>query len=154
MKNNMDKINYKQTAFVLIKPPSRVISYHLIKSTIEHQNLIDKAIEFGYCLYNAPITKINGKYVATQPWYLDESTLPILASHLEGNSTSITPIKKQESPISEKPDGLYCPFCQKLISSTAGRTLHVKSHHPDQTQEYHKWLQSLGKKSSKKRRSP
>jgi len=135
----VNKVNYKQTAFVLIKPPSKIISYHLIKSEAKHKDLINKAIEAGYCLYNAPITKTNSKYVATQPWYLDEETIP--------NIEAVKVV--EETPITDKPDGLYCPFCDKSVSSTAGRTLHVKSNHPDKIEEYQKWLKSLGKKSKK-----
>lgn len=137
----MAKIDYKKIAFVLIKPPSRVIGYHLIKSAAEHQTLIEKAITSGHCLYSAPITKSNGKYIATQPWQLDENTLPITKAVVE---------EIVEEPVQPEPDGLYCPFCDKPMSSTPGRTLHVKSIHPEQLEEYHKWLKSLGKKSSKK----
>lgn len=31
---------------------------------------------------------------------------------------------------------LKCPYCSKQMSSTSGRTLHVKSKHPDRFQEY------------------
>jgi hypothetical protein len=143
----MDKVNYKHTAFVLIKPPSRVISYHLIKTTAEHQQLIDKAIESGQCLYSAPITKKNGKYVATQPWQLETDTIP--NEILQPAKDDIAP----ETPTQDEPDGLYCPFCKKTMASTSGRTLHVKSSHPDQLQEYQTWLKSLGKTSSKKQKS-
>jgi hypothetical protein len=32
--------------------------------------------------------------------------------------------------------GLSCPFCRKKVSSTPGRTLHIKQLHPDHLQEY------------------
>lgn len=32
--------------------------------------------------------------------------------------------------------GLSCPFCACSVSSTAGRTLHVKAHHNDRLAEY------------------
>ena len=148
----MDKVNYKHTAFVLIKPPSRVISYHLIKTTAEHQQLIDKAIESGQCLYSAPITKKNGKYVATQPWQLETDTIPSEILQPIKNDVEQKPVP--ETHVQDEPDGLYCPFCKKTMASTSGRTLHVKSSHSEQLQEYQTWLKSLGKTSSKKQQSP
>lgn len=40
---------------------------------------------------------------------------------------------------------LSCPFCGKKVSSTPGRTLHVKNAHNDKLDEYYKWLKQHGK---------
>ena len=141
----MLKIDYKQSAFVMVKPPSRVISYHLIRSAVEYQKLVGDAITSGYCLYYAPIAKKNGKIIAKQPWLLDDATIPIIKA---------PELAKVIIPVEVLPsDGLFCPFCKKTMASTSGRTLHVKSHHADQLKEYELWLKSLGKRSSKKQPS-
>ena len=54
--------------------------------------------------------------------------------------------KEREERVEEanKP-ALFCPYCDHPINSTPGRTLHVKSKHPDKLEEYQEWLKSLGK---------
>lgn len=164
-------INYKKTAFALVKPPSRVISYHIAKTAADHQKLIDKALDAEYCLYYTQVSRSGGKYIAQQPWQLDEATLPAIGegSEPKGQAGTSKPskgaskTKKPQNPKkASKPkksekvapskkaatsDGVSCPFCDKPMSSASGRTLHVKSSHPDRIQEYNKWLQSPGKKS-------
>jgi len=132
------KIDFKATAFILVKPPSRIISQHKLKNVAEYQDLLDKAIASNYCLYSAPIVKRNGTYIAIQPWQLHMDTIPRLDV-------------SEEEPItvSAEPDQLCCPFCDKPVASTPGRTLHVKSNHADRFEEYQQWLKSLGKKSKK-----
>lgn len=39
--------------------------------------------------------------------------------------------------------GLTCPFCKSGVSSTSGRTLHVKNQHPDKIDEYNKLLATV-----------
>ena len=130
------KINFNRTAFILVKPPSRIVSHHKIKTYAEHDDLIVKAVESGYCLYSAHMVKKNGKYIATQPWQLDLDTIP-------------QNIKEEPVPEPPKSDQLCCPFCDKPMNSTSGRTLHVKSNHSERLEEYQKWLKSLGKKSKR-----
>ena len=135
----MSKINFNRTAFILVKPPSRIISYHKLKNDAGYQELIVRAADSGYCLYSAPMVKKNGRYLATQPWQLDTDTIPVNL-HID---------EVESIPEQPKSDQLCCPFCDKQVASTAGRTLHVKSSHSDRLEEYKKWLKSLGKKSKK-----
>ena len=132
------KINFNRTAFILVKPPSRIVSHHKIKTYAEHEELVAKAVDSGYCLYSAPMTKKNGKYIATQPWLLDVTTIP---QNLH--------VEEEQIPDKPKSDQLCCPFCDKPMNSTSGRTLHVKSNHGERLEEYKKWLKSLGKKSKR-----
>jgi hypothetical protein len=131
------KIDYKNMAFVLIKPPARVISTHIIKNKKAHTELLDRAKEKGYCLYYAPVTRKDGRHVAKMPWILDRDSL--------NHQPKSEPEPKSE-PVQDKPNALYCPYCDAEIKSTPGRTLHVKSKHPEKIEEYQKWLKSLGKK--------
>jgi hypothetical protein len=128
----MADIVYKKTAFVLLKPPSRIISIHIPKNKSEHTELLQKARDSGYCLYYAPAESRNGKYVVQQPWQLDWDSIPKEPELVEEPSEPV--------------DELKCPFCGKKVNSTPGRTLHVKSSHPDKMDEYKKWQNSLGKK--------
>jgi hypothetical protein len=126
----MSDIVYKKTAFVLLKAPSRIISIHLPKNKREHAKLLERAKQSGYYLYYAPAEPRDGKYVAQQPWQLDWDSIP----------EEPEPEEEQE-PIDE----LVCPFCGKKVNSTPGRTLHVKSRHPEKLEAYKKWLAELGK---------
>jgi hypothetical protein len=130
------KINFNRTAFILVKPPSRIISHHKIKTYAEYDALIAKATESGYCLYSATMVKKSGKYFAIQPWQLNTDTIP-------------QNVKEEPEPEQPEPNQMCCPFCDKPMNSTSGRTLHVKSNHGDRLEEYKKWLKSLGKKSKK-----
>lgn len=132
----MNKIDFKHTAFILVKPPSRIVSQHRLKNNSEYQELLNKAIEAGHCLYFAPMEKRQGRLVAIQPWELNPDTIP-------------RPTQAEPVPEPVPTDQLCCPFCNKPMSSTSGRTLHVKSTHADKLEEYQKWLKSLGKKSKK-----
>lgn len=126
----MIKINYKNTGFALIKPPSRVISYHIIKNISEHDKLVEQAINSGYCLYHAPITKADGKYLATQPWSLDERTIPQITEEQpidQEEPTQPKPVKTQKETKEEPTDELRCPHCGKKCNSKSGLTLHIKT---------------------------
>lgn len=114
----MTDLDYKKTGFVIIKPPTRVISYHIIKNSAEHQKLAKQAIDNQYCLYHAPIIKRNGKYIAIQPWTLDEKTIPKFPKQEP---------KEQPRTPDETTDKLCCPHCGKKCSSKSGLTLHTKN---------------------------
>lgn len=117
----------KKTVFALVKPPSKIISVHLPKNSKDRKGLLDRAKESGYLLYSAQAESRNGKYIVQQPWILDLESIPV---------------PKQEQVQIEESDGLSCPFCGKKVTSTPGRTLHVKGCHPDKFDEYRKWLKS------------
>ena len=124
-------ISYKHTAFIILKAPSKVISTHLPKSKKEHAKLLERAKSGGYYLYYAVAESRNGKYFATQPWQLDWD--------------SVVDEPEEVKPESEpETSELACPFCDKVCNSKPGRTLHVKSRHPNHVEEYRKWL--TGKK--------
>jgi len=126
-------MDYKKVAFVLVKPPSRVISSHLVKNKKEYDELLKKAKDKSYYLYYAEVMRKDGKYVAKQPWVLDPESFCIIKPETK---PEIKPETKSE---------LYCPYCDATINSTPGRTLHVKSKHPKKMEDYKQWVKSLGK---------
>jgi hypothetical protein len=118
---------YDQIAFILVRPPSKIISSHQIKSRKEHAELLEKAKEKKCIIYYADIKKQDGKYFAVQPWVIDSESLDNLCAPVE----NVAQIEE-----SDNGSDIRCPFCNKKMSSTPGRTLHVKSKHPDRYKEY------------------
>jgi hypothetical protein len=154
------KFPYDSVAFLLVKPPSRVVSSHQIKSRKEHADLIEKAKQKKYIVYYADVKKVDGKYMAVQPWVVDFESVDNLYGPVENlgkptakpakpkkertpnHSQIFTSDEKDEEDIvdrleeMEDTEGIFCPFCEKKMNSTPGRTLHVKSKHPDRYEEY------------------
>lgn len=159
------KLPYDQIAFLLVKPPSRVISSHQIKNRKEHSELLKKAKEKKYVVYYADVKQRDGKFFAVQPWIVDFESVDNLYGPVEEldrpKKPESKPKKEKLKPKKEKlklkddddedvithlkktrevedTDEIRCPFCNKKMSSTPGRTLHVKSKHPDKLTEYKK----------------
>lgn len=128
--NKRQKFPYDQVAFLLVKPPSRVISSHQIKNRKEHVDLLEKAKQKKYVVYYADVKKRDGKYFAVQPWIVDFESVDNLYGPVEDLGK---PAPTEEV---EDTNEIRCPFCNKKMSSTPGRTLHVKSKHPDKYDEY------------------
>lgn len=121
---------YDRVAFLIVRPPATVVSSHQIRDRQEHVALLDKAKKKKYYVYYADVVQKNGKYYAVQPWIVDwESVDNIFGSPSEWGKDAST----EELDDS---DQLCCPFCGKLMSSTSGRTLHVKSKHPRRYKKY------------------
>jgi len=201
-------MDYKTIVYIIVKPPSKIISAHKVGNKSEYDEILQKAKQGGNCLYYAETQTKNGKQYAKQPWTLDPSSVikppEVLKKEVIENKiteepakTSTTPsttptstptsvseslhelvcdcgkkcssksgfvlhqkicpyskmLAKQLEPEAErkadvlKPESaeLSCPFCGKKISSTPGRTLHVKNAHNDKLDEYYKWLKQHGK---------
>jgi hypothetical protein len=127
-------IDYKNSAFILVRAPSKVISTKKVGSKNEHQKLLQEAIERGLLLYHARTTKRDGKEYAEQPWLLDKTSVPKSGPKVTRQKVEPDELVEQEEP---KPcSGLFCPYCEKPMKSTSGRTLHVKAEHPDEYAEY------------------
>jgi|2_EtaG_2_1085320.scaffolds.fasta_scaffold00215_38 hypothetical protein len=139
-------IDYASIALLLVKPPSRVLSSHRIKNKAEHTKLLEIAFKKQCLIYFASVAHRDGKYYAAQPWILDLDSINALC---EIDDTPKVEIKKEERGKKAEdiaPLTLYCPYCDHPINSTPGRTLHIKSRHPDKLEDYKKWLKSHGKK--------
>jgi len=149
-------IDYSSIALLIVKPPSRVVSTHRVRNRKEHKEILDKAFEKQCFVYFATVEHRDGKYYAIQPWVIDWDSVDALYNEDGTPKVEFTdkpePVKKKltkadrDKKVTEanKPS-LFCPYCDHSINSTPGRTLHVKSKHPEKLEEYQEWLKSLGK---------
>lgn len=131
-------IDYKKSAFILVRAPSRVTSTRKISSQAQHKQLLKEALEKGLLLYHAPIVKQGGKELAKQPWILDKNSVP-KAGPVLPTRHKVDMSEDDEPEADDKPKtmaGIFCPYCEKPMKSTSGRTLHVKNQHPDKFEEY------------------
>jgi Zn finger protein HypA/HybF involved in hydrogenase expression len=156
------------TIHVLIKPPSKIISTHILETKREYLDLLKEAKSKKYLIYYAKYTVHDGEYTTEQPLLLDwESFKNInpntkLQSHdkpqdtPQDNQGSEDPEpkeikgkpKEKTGDISEKE--MRCPHCDQKFSSTSGRTLHIKSKHPEKTLTLSGTLQQSQKEPKEK----
>ena len=127
LKSKPRKLTYDQIIFLLVKPPSRAVSSHQIKSRKDHVTLLEKAKEKEYVVYYADVKRQDGKFFAVQPWIIDPESVVNLRGLVEE-------AKPETELIVE--DEICCPFCNKKMTSTQGRSLHVKAKHPTRYKEY------------------
>lgn len=128
-----DEIVYSKVVFVMVEPPSRVISTHKANDRKEHDDLISKAKQKGLYLYRADVIHRDGKQYAAQPWLIDRDTIvqkPIPRSVPKPESD--VPAQKDQ-PVQDQPEPseFVCKYCSKSMSSSSGLTLHIKSRHPE-----------------------
>lgn len=135
----MSSLNYDELAFILIRPPATVVSSHRIKNRQQHTSLLETAKNNNLLLYYSHATKKDSKYIVDEPLIIDEES----AKNFKKTKSSKDEVEKQvtktQTPISkeQQPDiDLRCPFCNKKMTSTPGRTLHVKHKHPEKYKEY------------------
>lgn len=126
-------MDYANIVFAVVKPPGRIIEFRQFQNKSQHQQFVREVIERGLCLYYAPATKRGNTHYATQPWILDESTIPQITPERKRAIDNKKPIAVPDSPA-----GFPCPYCKAVPSSNAGRTLHVKSKHSDKLAEFKK----------------
>ena len=154
--NSKKTLPFKKMLFSLVRPPSYIISQFKVENKEEYDNIVKKAKSDNMLLYYSYAEKSHKIHT----WFLsDESTLNInkgtftltqdpievkkdniesvteMESNLENNKEM--PRKLAEQRLSYE---LKCPFCGKKASSTPGRTLHVKTKHPDKYEEYRRMM--------------
>lgn len=135
----MTNINYDKSAFILICPPSKVVSTHRIKNRQEHAKLVEAAKNQHLLLYYSHVIKKGNKFYTDEPLIVDEETAESYLSNLSMEHISTAVEIQQSTPstnYSDPDDQLTCPFCHKKMTSTPGRTLHIKHKHPDRLKEY------------------
>jgi hypothetical protein len=133
--NPKSGIDYGWTAFVEARPsyPCREIKTHRCRNKSEHTELLAAVKKRGHYLYYGTVVKDNGRYYAKPPFLIDWESVPDIVEPPKPK-----PIKA--STPAEWDGGLSCPFCNKSVLSTPGRTLHVKHYHPDKVDEYQELL--------------
>lgn len=159
---------YLNQIFILVEAPSRIVSTHKIKEEKEYNDLIKTAKNKKLCLYKADVIHTDGRYFAVQPWSLVyASILPDSKNRADNQDVIIniaansgvteapkskdmtvksndtrpndaTEIPKSNGITANSAPNLTCQYCGKVMTSTPGRTLHVKSKHPEKFQEYAK----------------
>lgn len=131
-KSESSGFNYKRTGFVFMTPAigeklPRVVSACMVKDRAAHLKLLAKARSKNLHLFFGNAIECEGKMIQRGPLALDWDCLGV----------------EEELPNkSSTPTGLHCPYCGKQVSSTPGRTLHVKNKHPEKLDVY---MSSLGR---------
>lgn len=132
-------IDYEKLAFILIKPPAKVVSTHKIKNKKEHASLLEAAKHQSLLIYYAHVKKKGNKYFADEPLIIDEESAKnymMSIGSLDTKSEEVEVKHQQSIEDIDSEQSLICPFCKKKMNSTPGRTLHIKHKHPDRFKEY------------------
>lgn len=127
---------------VLTKPYSRIPLYgYAYTNQSEYLQIVKEARAKSLYLYKCGgrTSSYNGNIYSQLPWIIEWDTVPepgqapkIPDQQIECNTNIDQPIEL----------GMFCPFCRIPVSSKPGRTLHVKSKHPDRMNEYEQLLES------------
>ncbi len=110
-------------AYILIEPPSRVLSTHICESEDEINKVFSLAEKKRCLLYYANVSKSNNRIFVDQPLELVMDTLQNVVK------------KRDQSEIKEvldSGDDLTCPYCNKKMSSTSGLTNHINAKHSNE----------------------
>ncbi len=135
-------VDYGWTVFIESPPGNTVttIKTHRCRSKADHTALIEAVKKRSNYLWYGTVRKVDGRYQALPPFIIDWDSVP-------EHPSEIAEKKKQEEKVAEREKdpknwdrGLSCPFCRIEVSSTPGRTLHVKAVHPERLEEYHQLL--------------
>jgi len=143
-------IDYSRTVLLIVPRYSkRVLSHHRVKNRKGHQEVLAKAFKKHCYVYLSDVKKDSeGNHQSSYPWAIDWESVDALYD--ENGKPRVQfkdapPLPKREIPRQNPEEVLCCPYCTHPINSTPGRTLHVKSKHPEKYEEYKVWLASLGK---------
>lgn len=127
-----EKVLERKVYFMKKPYATHMLTSHIVASKAEHTQLVEQARKSGMHLYFGTVGP--GRKL-TYPLILDwDSVRDIVPEKVDKPDRPAKP---------EKPrlEGNDCPFCHKSISSTPGRTLHVKSAHPERLEEYKELLE-------------
>jgi len=110
-------------AYILIEPPSRVLSTHICESEEEIDKIFSLAEKKQCLLYYANVSKSNNRIFVDQPLELVMDTLQNV-------------VKKRDQldikEVIDSGDNLTCPYCNKKMSSTSGLTNHINAKHSNE----------------------
>lgn len=130
-------LDYSKSAFFECQPYSRTpIKYFKCSGKAEHHQILHEVVKRGNYLYYGAICNEDGKILAKPPYILDWDSVPDHPDEIKKKSEEV---HRPYNP-AKWDRGLSCPFCGVEVSSTPGRTLHVKAHHGDRLAEYHSLL--------------
>lgn len=119
-------IDYSNTVFLEKQKDGVVVKTYKFKNKTSHNNVINSVKARRNTLWYASVILQDGKYFASPLHVIDFDSVPDTAMSID--------TWKGE---------LVCPFCDKVVSSPQGRTLHVQSSHSERLGEYEKALEAL-----------
>lgn len=127
-------IDYDWTVFLECPPGMAVspIKTHRCKNKSEHAELVEAVRKRKNYLWYGAVEKVDGKYQTRPPFIVDWDSIP---DHPTETQQKAEQEAKPKDP-KRWDGGLSCPFCGVTVSSTPGRTLHVKAQHPERLEEY------------------
>jgi len=143
---SIDNLPYDRLIFCLVKPPSYIISKHTIDNLNEYKSLVNKAKNDNLLLYYAIIDKANKQPHVISTWLIVDdtvNTIQVKPEHInneDSEDVNFNEVPNKSQVQKTKQLGMHCPFCNKKMNSTPGRTLHVKNKHPDKLDEYRSML--------------
>ena len=113
-----------KTAYVLIEPPSRIVSVHICETDDDIKKVMSHASKKNCLVYIASTTKNGERLNVEQPFRLIEETLNnvVYKQKQSGKNANI-------SEILEEASGFICPYCNKKMSSASGLTNHINAKH-------------------------
>lgn len=120
-------IDYNKTIFMLARPHGSIVTTRKVNDRSEHQKLITEAKRKGLYVYYSSVVQFGDRYLAGYPKIVDWESVP--------DSAPPPKSKRSKTQIDIKHE-LNCPYCSKRLSSTPGRTNHVKAKHPEKLEEY------------------
>jgi nucleoid-associated protein YejK len=113
-----------KTAYILIEPPSRVVSVHVCDTEEDVKKVMLQASKKHCLVYSASTTKNGDRLNVEQPFkLLEESLSNVTYNQFRSNK------KTDLSNTLEEESGLVCPYCNKKMSSTSGLTNHINAKH-------------------------
>lgn len=125
--NKPHSFDYSKIAFLEKTPSGMLVRLHRIKDRPEHTNLLGEVRKNNNYLWYADVKLIDGKHYAMEPHVVDWDSVP-------------DQVESKTSKPTKGHIGLRCPFCNHSVSSTPGRTLHVKHKHPELLADYYKLI--------------
>lgn len=134
--------DYKNQAYILVDQKGKRREIKRIKNKTEHAELIARAKAKKLYVYYTDVIQNDGKYYLSPILLVDWESVP---DYPYGHKEPVVAVKNVVPTCSPQkiepelvPDNniIKCPYCNKTMTSTPGRTLHVKSKHPEKYQEY------------------
>lgn len=133
-------IDYDWTAFIEKYPgynnhTSGIVKTHRVRDKAQHAELVEAVKARRNYLWYGKVIKNGVRYQVIAPLLIDFDTVPD-QPYVEGANGKLEPAPPPPPNPKLWDGGLSCPFCNHAINSTSGRSLHVKSQHPEQLAEY------------------
>ena len=120
------------SAFILVRPggdPNNAHRAFRVSSKVERAELLKYAKSKNLYVYTGSVKLIDGKPHTEGPFAFVWDSMPSDAESKPNRwpSGGLRAKEKKKNLIE-----LNCPYCSVMFSSTSGRTLHIKSKHPEE----------------------